>query len=91
MFKVIFNFMLGLSIAFGALIFGVIAGLFVVALVSALLAVIVMLLWNWLMPIAFGLKALTFLQAWALLILCNLLFKGSSYKKGEKKEKPESL
>ena len=37
---------------------------------------IVMLLWNWLMPDIFGLKRLTYWQAWGLLILCQVLFKG---------------
>ena len=37
---------------------------------------IVMLLWNWLMPDIFGLKRLTYWQAWGLLILCHILFKG---------------
>ena len=42
----------------------------------------VMLLWDWLMPTLFGLPELTWLQAWALLILCGLLFKGHSAVKG---------
>lgn len=37
---------------------------------------VVMLLWNWLMPDIFGLKRLTYWQAWGLLILCHILFKG---------------
>ena len=37
---------------------------------------IVMLLWNWLMPDIFGLKRLTYWQAWGLLILSSILFKG---------------
>ncbi len=41
-----------------------------------LLGWIVMLLWNWLMPDIFGLKRLTYWQAWGLLILSTILFKG---------------
>jgi hypothetical protein len=41
-----------------------------------LFGLIVMLLWNWLMPDIFGLKRLTYWQAWGLLILCSILFKG---------------
>jgi hypothetical protein len=41
-----------------------------------LCGLIVMLLWNWLMPDIFGLKRLTYWQAWGLLILCHILFKG---------------
>jgi len=42
----------------------------------ALFGWIVMLLWNWLMPDIFGLKQLNYWQAWGLLILCTILFKG---------------
>ena len=37
---------------------------------------VVMLLWNWLMPELFGLKRLNYWQAWGLLALCSILFKG---------------
>jgi hypothetical protein len=36
---------------------------------------VVMLLWNWLMPEIFGLKHVTYWQAWGLVILSHLLFK----------------
>ena len=39
---------------------------------------VVMLLWNWLMPDIFGLKRVTYWQAWGLLILCSILFKDFS-------------
>ena len=52
--------------------------------IGAILAVFVMLLWNWLMPIIFGLKTITFLQSWGLMILSGLLFK-SSYTSKKKK------
>jgi hypothetical protein len=41
-----------------------------------LFGLLVMLLWNWLMPDIFGLKRLTYWQAWGLLILFHILFKG---------------
>ncbi len=41
-----------------------------------LCGLVVMLLWNWLMPDIFGLKHLTYWQAWGLMILCHILFKG---------------
>lgn len=44
-------------------------------LLSFIIAVPVMLLWNWLMPVIFGLVKITFWQAWGLTILCNLFFK----------------
>jgi hypothetical protein len=42
----------------------------------ALCGWIVMLLWNWLMPDIFGLKQLNYWQAWGLLALSSILFKG---------------
>jgi magnesium-transporting ATPase (P-type) len=42
----------------------------------ALCGLAVMLLWNWLMPYIFGLPTLDYWQAWGLLILCSILFKG---------------
>jgi hypothetical protein len=42
----------------------------------ALCGWVVMLLWNWLMPELFGLKRLGYWQAWGLLALCTILFKG---------------
>jgi hypothetical protein len=41
----------------------------------ALLGWVVMLLWNWLMPAVFGLPALSYWQAWGILVLCWILFK----------------
>jgi hypothetical protein len=42
----------------------------------ALFGWVVMLLWNWLMPDIFGLKTITYFQAWGLLALSFILFKG---------------
>lgn len=55
-------------------IFIVLAIVFVAGLVIALP---VMLLWNWLMPDLFGLVEVTYWQAYGLYILCTLLFKSS--------------
>ena len=55
-----------LGIGFGVLAIGLIA----------LCGWVVMLLWNWLMPEIFGLKALNYWQAWGLLALSTILFKG---------------
>jgi hypothetical protein len=46
------------------------------AVVITIGGVLVMLLWNWLMPTVFGLKAISFWQAWGLLVLSRLLFAG---------------
>lgn len=57
-----------------------------ISIISALLATIlvaflfgwfVMLLWNWLMPVIFGLTTIGYWQAWGLLMLGGFLFKNS--------------
>lgn len=61
---------------------GTIAAFFlVIALafgLSVVLAVPVWLLWNWLMPIVFGLTKVTLIQAWGLAFLSALLIKPGS-------------
>ena len=54
----------------------VIGGLCLGVLMAFLFGWIVMLLWNWLMPPVFNLPAITFWQAWGLVILTHILFKG---------------
>lgn len=49
-----------------------------VFMLSVVLAVPVMLLWDWLMPTLFGLKEITLMQAWGLTLLCSLLFKSNT-------------
>jgi len=49
------------------------------AALSLLGAIPTYFLWNWLMPVLFGLKTITFWQAWGLLYLAALLFKSTSY------------
>jgi Ca2+/H+ antiporter, TMEM165/GDT1 family len=39
-------------------------------------SVVVMALWNWLLPALFGLHQITFWQALGILVLCRLLFGG---------------
>ena len=53
--------------------------------VSALFALPVMWLWNYVVPYQFGLKELDFLHAWALNVLCGFMFKSSSIR-SEKKD-----
>lgn len=62
-----------LATIIGAVIF---AAVIVVAF-AALLSLPVLLLWNWLMPAIFGLPAITWPQAWGLLVLCGFLFKST--------------
>lgn len=45
-----------------------------VILITAVLSLLVMLLWNWLMPVIFNLPTLNYWQALGLLILAKILF-----------------
>ena len=57
----------------------IIAGIFVVIVVALLVALLevipVMLLWNWLMPLIFGLPTLSFWQSFGVCVLSGLLFR----------------
>ncbi|MBN2189452.1 MAG: hypothetical protein JW699_08350 [Chitinispirillaceae bacterium] len=52
----------------------VIGGVLLAALFALAFGWLVMLLWNWLMPALFGLKAITYWQGFGLVILAKLLF-----------------
>lgn len=49
----------------------------IAVLLAFLFGFFVMLLWNWLMPAIFGLPAITYWQAWGLVLLSHLLFKSN--------------
>ena len=60
--------------------FNIIAGIFALIIgLSAALAAIVMVLWNWVMVSIFGLPAISFWLAWGLMILCGILFKSTAH------------
>ena len=48
---------------------------------SLLLSLPTMWLWNWIMPIVFGLKTITWMQARGVSILSSILFKGHTTSK----------
>jgi len=52
-----------------------------IAIAIVLLGYPLMLLWNWLMPIIFGLPEITFWQAIGLNFLSTILFKPTTIKK----------
>lgn len=52
-----------------------------IVVVAILLALPIMLLWNWLMPSIFGLCTIDFWQALGISLLSGCLFRGSSSKK----------
>jgi len=49
-----------------------------IAIVIVILGYPLMLLWNWLMPIIFGLPEITFWQAIGLNVLSTILFKSTT-------------
>ncbi len=56
----------------------IVLGMIVMAVGLALLfGFVVMLLWNWLMPDIFGLRKITYWQAWGLVVLSHILFKST--------------
>lgn len=77
------------------IVLGILMGIGVIGLIF-LFGWIVMLLWNWLMPEIFGLKEVTYWQAWGLLLLSSILFKGfpsnsngNGGKRGDRKRRKE--
>jgi hypothetical protein len=54
----------------------ILLGLCAAALLAIVMALAVLYLWNWLMPGLFGLREITFLQAFALILLAKILFGG---------------
>jgi hypothetical protein len=67
------------------------AGLAGLAALAAVLGLVVMWLWNWLMPVLFGLPRVSFLQAVGLLVLCHLLFRGHSMGRHARRVGPRGL
>jgi hypothetical protein len=55
-------------------------------LAVALFGYVTMSLWNWLMPMLFGLRTVTFWQAIGLLLLSKLLFGGFHGRGGRRRE-----
>lgn len=43
--------------------------------IAFLVALIVWPLWNWLMPVIFGLPQITYIQSWGLSVLLTMLFR----------------
>lgn len=72
----------------------VLGGIVLAAGLLFLFGFVVMHLWNWLMPEIFGLKTVTYWQAWGLLVLSCILLKGwgrpgSGSTKGNRKIRDE--
>lgn len=65
----------------------VVGGVALAAVLAFLFGLVVMALWNWLMPELFGLKQLSYWQAWGLVLLSHILFKAGSH--GTRKRRDE--
>ena len=61
---------------FGVIVGWVFLGIFAAGGFAILFGYVVMLLWNWLMPLLFGLSLINFWQAVGIIILAKLLFGG---------------
>jgi hypothetical protein len=60
-----------------AIIGMVVGGLAFAAALALAFGWVVMMLWNWLMPTLFGLPVISYAQAWGLVLLSHILFKGA--------------
>ena len=70
-------------------IMGMIIGGVVIACIFALaFGWLVMLLWNWLMPLLFGIKVITYWQAFGICVLSKILFSGIGGHKGPSRHGP---
>lgn len=65
----------------------VVGGLFLAVLLAFVFGIVVMYLWNWLMPEIFGLKTIVFWQAFGIVLLAKLLFGSFGSGKGDDKDK----
>jgi hypothetical protein len=61
-----------------------VAGLFLIVFVALLLGFPVMWLWNWLMPVIFGLVQINIWKAIGLNLLCELLLRSFASTKSNK-------
>jgi hypothetical protein len=67
-----------LATTIGAVIAATVGILALVFVLSLVFSLPVYWLWNWLCPELFGLKTITWFQAWGLLVLTGFLFKSST-------------
>ena len=63
-------------------------GIVLAAAMALLFGLIVMALWNWLMPYIFGLPLLSYGQAWGLVLLAHILFKAGHWGGSQSSRRP---
>jgi hypothetical protein len=56
----------------------IVGGVLIGAGLAFLFGLVVMALWNWVMPAIFGLPEISYWQGWALVVLAHILFKAGS-------------
>jgi hypothetical protein len=66
--------------SFGRVAGSIVAGVFIAALFALAIGALVMVLWNWLMPLIFGLGPITYWHGFGLVLLAKLLFGGIGHK-----------
>ena len=57
----------------------ILGGVVLMGGLAFIFGLIVMLLWNWLMPEIFGFSPITYWQGWGLVLLAHILFKSGSH------------
>jgi hypothetical protein len=58
----------------------IIGGVILAAALALLFGLLVMVLWNWIMPEVFGLPPLTYWQSWGIVLLAHILFKAGGHR-----------
>ncbi|MBN1836960.1 MAG: hypothetical protein JW820_13985 [Spirochaetales bacterium] len=56
-----------------------VGGVALAALLAFVFGLIVMALWNWLMPGIFGLRAISYWEAWGIVLMAHILFKAGRW------------
>jgi hypothetical protein len=58
----------------------IVGGIVLAAVLALLFGLLVMVLWNWIMPEVFGLNPLTYWQSWGIVLLAHILFKAGGHR-----------
>jgi hypothetical protein len=61
-------------------VFFALGGVVLAAVLAFLFGLIVMALWNWLRPGIFGIRAISYWEAWGLVLLAHILFKAGGHR-----------
>ena len=62
----------------------ILGGIVLAAFLALLFGLLVMVLWNWIMPEVFGLKPLTYWQSWGIVLLAHILFKAGGHREHDR-------